>query len=247
MRDEDIRESVGDSHEGTRKTRPRVGSEETQSVGAAGRPRTRFDPWDDVGQTHLETPTAPPFESAMPTSIDLVTVRVSFLQFPGWDPLEMWHLASEPGEETEVDERELEEALRDAFVDAGGANTLSFQRSVTWGGWGVEGLRVLDIVINVGSGIASTVLWEAIKALWQKHLRKPPAAAERNLSRSDVVAEAAALPRTAEAETTQSNAEVEAGPKPNAKVTDDESKRATTTTRTPKVTKAKSKARRRRR
>jgi hypothetical protein len=62
--------------------------------------------------------------------------------------------------------------------DSGGTDTLTFCRSVSWGGLGATGPTVLDIAISVSAGVASNVLWATIVRLYRKYAGKDPRAAK---------------------------------------------------------------------
>lgn len=108
---------------------------------------------------------------------DRVTVRATFLSFPTEPPVEEWSfMAEDPDGLSAVDELGFEADLRDAFIEAGGANTLSIDRRSSWGGWGASGLSTLDIAISVGLGVASNALWSLVVSLFKKHVGTDPEA-----------------------------------------------------------------------
>jgi hypothetical protein len=125
----------------------------------------------------------------MTVSIDLLSIRVSFLPFPGEAGTEEWTFTHEPcssePESWPVDEHQVEADLCAAFADSGGTDTLTFCRRVSWGGWGATGPTVLDIAISVSAGVASNVLWASIVRLYRKYAGKDPKAARVSRPRAN--------------------------------------------------------------
>ena len=106
---------------------------------------------------------------------DIVTVRVAFLSAPGEPPAHEWEFSRqlEPTAQP-VDEYAFESDLRGAFVEAGGAETLSFSRTSSWGGWGTDGPVMLTFSINVAASLLSTELWGTVQDIYRKRTGVDP-------------------------------------------------------------------------
>lgn len=105
--------------------------------------------------------------------IDRLLLRVRFVEDPGSDPLEEWNLDSD-GVEVDVPEGEFDEALEQLFKSAGAHSAYLHQRTLRSGGWGATGLSVMEILITVGTGVATSAVYESLKALFQKFADRAP-------------------------------------------------------------------------
>jgi hypothetical protein len=154
------------------------------------------------------------------TTIERLTIRVSFLPFPDEAATEEWSFTHEPHpgepEAWEIDEHQIEADLHAAFVGSGGTNTLAFRRSVSWGGWGAEGLTVLDIAISVSASVVSNMLWATIVHLYRKYTGKEPNASRVSLPAHSAVDAQNGLDRTKSALSLERN-ERQAAMKPATK------------------------------
>ena len=135
---------------------------------------------------------------------DLVTIRIEFLATPSGPIVQEWKFANEPEAiQGPVDEHALEEDVYGAVRDAGGANTTSLERSSRRGGWGAEGLSTLEIIVSVAANIASSALWDALKAAYRRRTGLHPIATKQELASDPVLKAEASAPGLPAAEASQ--------------------------------------------
>lgn len=106
--------------------------------------------------------------------INKLTIRVRVVNDPSSRPREEWTLDSGNDLELDVQESELDEELTQLFKAAGAHSAFLLERTVRSGGWGATGLSVMDLLVTVGTGVATSALYDSLKALFEKFVHRAP-------------------------------------------------------------------------